>query len=453
MNLAAALIYWAIVALWLAVLAAVAISYVRNRRTFGATRLLLAVLAIDTTRNIIENLYFGLYFGAQYGLFPGAIVGVLGNPNLLIIPKIINVAAAGVVLGLLLLRWLPTALQERADADDNVRQKSDALKQESEERRRLFETSLDLILITDRRGKFLRVSPSCRSILGYDPAEMVGRVGGEFIYPNDLDSVRMEMRLARRGKEMRNFETRYLHKDGRVVVLVWTGVWSESSQQHFFIGRDMTERKATEEKLKYLAHYDQLTGLPNRTSLQNDLNELINLCARSDRHATSIAMFDLDGFKDINDTLGHSTGDQLLREVAQRLIAIVDDSVQVYRLGGDEFVVILPNCGDPRAIAQVVNAVLKGVGECFEINDQRLFIGASAGIAIAPADGLNVEDLISNADLALFDAKAAGGHTYRFFVPVLRAKAQARREPDTDAPASIPGKGVRPLLPAATADA
>src|SRR5437773_1309329 len=132
MDLAAALIYWAIVALWLAVLAAVAIAYVRNPRTFGATRLLLAVVAIDTTRNIIENLYFGLYFGAQYGLFSGAIVGVLGNPNLLIIPKVINVAAACVVLGLLLLRWLPTALQERADADDNVRQTSDALKQESE---------------------------------------------------------------------------------------------------------------------------------------------------------------------------------------------------------------------------------------------------------------------------------------------------------------------------------
>src|SRR5258707_1263591 len=130
MNLAAALIYWAIVALWLAVLGTVAISYVRNPRTFGAIRLLLAVVAVDTIRNIIENLYFGLYFGAQYGLFPGAIVGVLGNPNLLIIPKIINVAAACVVLGLLLLRWLPTALQERADAEDNVRQKSDALKQE-----------------------------------------------------------------------------------------------------------------------------------------------------------------------------------------------------------------------------------------------------------------------------------------------------------------------------------
>jgi hypothetical protein len=117
MNLAAALVYWIIVALWLAALGVVAIAYIRNPRAFGAMRLLLLVVAIDTLRNIIENLYFGLYFGAQYGLFPGAIVGVLGNPYLLIIPKIINVAAAGAVLGLLLLRWLPAAERERTQAE------------------------------------------------------------------------------------------------------------------------------------------------------------------------------------------------------------------------------------------------------------------------------------------------------------------------------------------------
>jgi hypothetical protein len=92
MSFVAATIYWVIVALWLAVLGTVCISYLRNRRVFGSARLLLSVVAIDTLRNIIENVYFGLYFGAQYGLFPGTIVGVLGNPQLLIVPKLINVA-------------------------------------------------------------------------------------------------------------------------------------------------------------------------------------------------------------------------------------------------------------------------------------------------------------------------------------------------------------------------
>ena len=122
MSLAAALIYWVIVVLWLTVLATIIIFYIRNPRVFGTTRLLLAVVAIDTLRNIVENVYFGLYFGSQYGLFSPVIGGTLGNPILLIVPKLINVAAGCLVLGLLLLRWLPSAIRERGqseqDADD-----------------------------------------------------------------------------------------------------------------------------------------------------------------------------------------------------------------------------------------------------------------------------------------------------------------------------------------------
>lgn len=109
MSLAAALIYWVIISIWLAVLGTVAVAYYRNPQTFGTTRLLLIVVSIDTVRNITENLYFGLYFGAQYGLFSASIVPVLGKPGFLIIPKLMNVIAASVVLGLLLLRrcrWL-----------------------------------------------------------------------------------------------------------------------------------------------------------------------------------------------------------------------------------------------------------------------------------------------------------------------------------------------------------
>src|SRR5579872_6712634 len=150
MTLAAALIYWLIISLWLAVLVAIGSAYVRNSKTFGTVRLLLAVLVIDTVRNVVENLYFGLYFGGQYGLFPAAIVGVLGNPIYLILPKVMNVIAACAVLGLLVLRWLPQASKERAEADVDVQEKTEALNREAEERRRLFETSLDLILVTDR---------------------------------------------------------------------------------------------------------------------------------------------------------------------------------------------------------------------------------------------------------------------------------------------------------------
>ena len=424
----AALIYWAIVLLWLTVLATVVAFYLRNSRAFGSTRLLLAVLAIDTTRNIVENVYFGVYFGSQYGLFPGGIVGVLGNPKFLIIPKVINVGAACVVLGLLLRRWLPMALRERAVADNEMHLTEDALRQEFEERRRIFDTSLDLILITDRKWNLIRVSPSSVAILGYSPDEMIGRNTREFIYPADLEGTRAEMRLARTGRDTQNFETRYVHKSGYTVTLGWSGVWSGPEQKHYFFGRDMTERKLAEEKLKHLAHYDQLTGLPNRTSLQTDLRELTNLCADFDYHRTSIAMFDLDGFKDINDTLGHPIGDQLLQEVAQRLTTTADKDVRVYRLGGDEFILIFPDCGDPRTVAEIVKSLLKRLGERFEINEQNLFIGASVGIAIAPTDATEPNDLMRAADIALYEAKNIGRGTYCFYDPKLQERLQNRAQ-------------------------
>jgi PAS domain S-box-containing protein len=259
MSLAAALIYWVIISIWLAVLTTVALSFVRNPRTFGAVRLLLSVIVIDTVRNIIENLYFGLYFGGQYGLFPAAIVGVLGNPTYLILPKVMNVVAASAVFGLLVLRWLPQASKERAAVDADVYEKTEALHREAEERRRLFETSLDLILVTDRKGILRRVSPSSLAILGYEPDEMIGRSAAEFIYEADLEATRSEMRLARKGRQTRNFETRYVHQDGRIVPLTWSGVWSEPEQKHFFFGRDMSERKAAENNLeKTRAFYNSI---------------------------------------------------------------------------------------------------------------------------------------------------------------------------------------------------
>jgi len=125
-----------------------------------------------------------------------------------------------------------------------------ALKHEIEENTYIFETSLDLIVITDRRGTILRLSPSVRAILGYAPEEMIGRNGRDFVFAGDLDAVRDEMRMARRGKLTRHFETRYVHKDGRVVTLAWSGVWSTREQRHVFIGRDMTESQRAREALR-----------------------------------------------------------------------------------------------------------------------------------------------------------------------------------------------------------
>jgi diguanylate cyclase (GGDEF)-like protein/PAS domain S-box-containing protein len=195
-----------------------------------------------------------------------------------------------------------------------------------------------------------------------------------------------------------------------------------------FAYEDITDRKAAEEQLRKLAHYDQLTGLPNRALLQQELGRLLG--KEDGKAPTSIVLFDLDEFKDVNDTLGHSTGDRLLVEVGRRLTGVAEERAAVglaSRLGGDEFVVILPNCGDPRCVSEIVDLMLKRLNEPFLINDQLVHLGASAGVAIAPQDGADVEELIANADLALYQAKSDGGRNLRFFMPVLRAQAQARR--------------------------
>jgi PAS domain S-box-containing protein len=150
-----------------------------------------------------------------------------------------------------------------------------ALNQEIEERRRIFETSQDLILVTDTAGNLVQVSPSSMTILGYRPEEMIGHSAVNFIHPDDLDSTRAEMRAARRGLQTRNFETRYVHKDGKAVTLTWMGTWSEPVRRHFFVGRDLTEKHAADAQIRQAQKMEaigQLTG-----GIAHDFNNILTV--------------------------------------------------------------------------------------------------------------------------------------------------------------------------------
>jgi PAS domain S-box-containing protein len=150
-----------------------------------------------------------------------------------------------------------------------------ALSQEIEERRRIFDSSNDLILVTDTAGNFIQVSPSVTAILGYQPSDMIGHSAVEFIHPDDLEHTRREMRAARRGQSKRNFETRYVNKEGKAVALNWTGTWSEPVHRHFFIGRDLTEKQAAEAQLRHAQKMDavgQLTG-----GVAHDFNNILTV--------------------------------------------------------------------------------------------------------------------------------------------------------------------------------
>ena len=150
-----------------------------------------------------------------------------------------------------------------------------ALSQEIEERRRIFDSSNDLILVTDTAGNFIQVSPSVTAILGYQPSDMIGHSAVEFIHLDDLEHTRKEMRAARRGQSKRNFETRYINKEGKAVALNWTGTWSEPVHRHFFIGRDLTEKQAAEAQMRHAQKMDavgQLTG-----GVAHDFNNILTV--------------------------------------------------------------------------------------------------------------------------------------------------------------------------------
>ena len=184
------------------------------------------------------------------------------------------------------------------------------------------------------------------------------------------------------------------------------------------IKNDVTEKKRTEEQLSYLAHFDQLTGLPNRVLLQDHFNYALHMAERA-MEPMAVMFLDLDHFKDVNDTLGHSIGDRLLVEVSRRIQQGLRAVDTVSRLGGDEFIFILPGC-DANGAAQVADKLMETIAAPCWIGPHELVITPSIGIAMYPEDGQDMETLSQNADAAMYQAKQGGRNGYRFFTQAMQ---------------------------------
>lgn len=231
-------------------------------------------------------------------------------------------------------------------------------------------------------------------------------------------------RAARTGESRlagKSVEILALHADGtEFPVDLSLSMWFEDGQPMFgALIRDITDRTAARRRLEHLAHCDTLTSLPNRNALN------ARLATQVEHGPCTLVLLDLDGFKDVNDSMGHSAGDRLLAAVGARLSATSPDNF-VARLGGDEFAILLPSCADPVMADAIVKDYFEDLRAPFEIAGQTVFVGTSAGIAMYPGDGHDAEALLARADLALYSAKSDGGGARRFFARAMQNRSEQR---------------------------
>ncbi len=287
---------------------------------------------------------------------------------------------------------------------------------------RVFEHSADAIMVTDGEGRIVRVNEAFTRITGYSPAEVLGRnprmlqsgLHDEEFYAGFWNALRKE------GTWQGEIWNR--RKNGEIYPQ-WMSIGTLDAEAgevvHFVaIFTDITDKKRSEDTIHYLAYYDGLTSLPNRPLFEEKLVQALRDGQRNGRWV-AILYLDLDRFKDINDSLGHASGDRLLRSVATRLLETVRNNDVVARLGGDEFVILLSDLADGnaagRAAATVARKVIAALADPFNLEGHEVLVTASIGVALAPQDGEDAGELIKNADTAMYQVKSSGKGHYQFF--------------------------------------
>ena len=309
-----------------------------------------------------------------------------------------------------------------------------ALRESEERYRRLIQTA-PIALLTHRQGRIRFANAKALDLLGVGlSSALKNRSLLSFVCAGDRPVVRLRMRRAReRRGPVQPCELRLQRLDGTLVDVEFSAIAiTEHGAPAVQVALlDVTARKNAEARIRHWAHHDALTGLPNRTLLLDRLQHALAQ-ARRDRKKLAVMMLDLDHFKDVNDTLGHPVGDQLLCAVAERLRSIIRESDTLARFGGDELVLIqtgLDSAAGARVLAQ---KIVEALAEPFAIEGEDVRTSCSLGIALFPEGGTVAETLLKNADLALYRAKARGRALFEFYAEAMRAEVHTRRALEDD---------------------
>ncbi|HEX5364294.1 MAG TPA: MASE3 domain-containing protein, partial [Gallionella sp.] len=279
------------------------------------------------------------------------------------------------------------------------------------------------------RTKEVFFSPEWKAQLGYLPDELPDRFSTweSLLHPDDVGPAveRVKNFLASSNRQYEN-EFRLRHRDGSYRWIMARGErqFDSNGTCVHLIGShiDISERKQAEQRIQQLANFDMLTGLPNRMLFEERVKQAIGIAKRERTHL-SILFFDLDHFKDINDTLGHHIGDEVLVEVGKRLKSTVRDLDTVSRMGGDEFMLLMPD-SDKNGVAQVAKALLVSIAKPYLIEQSEFVVTPSVGIAMYPEDGEDFDTLYRHADTAMYSAKRDGRNNYRFFTQEMQSRTQ-----------------------------
>ena len=317
--------------------------------------------------------------------------------------------------------------------DVSERQKMERELRESREALQDFlDNATDLAQSVGPDGRFTYVNRSWLRALGYTLEDLGRLTMLDVIHPDSRTHCEGVFERVMTGEPVHNVEAVFVAKDGRRIT-VEGNINSHVQHGTIFtraIFRDITERKLAEERLNHLAHYDSLTGLPNRLLFHDRLNHALAQARRA-QQLVVLLFLDLDGFKAVNDTLGHAVGDLLLKAVAQRLAGCVRTSDTVARLGGDEFTVILHGLTGVQGAAIVAQKILRTLAQPFTLRGHEVSVTASIGITVYPLDSDTIEGLIKNADAAMYRAKAQK-NTYQFFAAETHCKVVDRLELERD---------------------